>query len=207
MNARGSHSKRVAVPASANAQRAGRRLAPRIRWALGLVGAALIGLGLYIWFAPGEATVQVTSSQSVVSSGSVTTTSSATTTVLNGRESQLSTAEPAGAPSLRSEGVTIALTTVGVLLVILAAIPTLPDKLGFGTATMEWSPEEFAQATATISAAVNEAGVRDPKVVGEVARAAFAQAASQKTAAPSAEVDWAHAARAALSAVSPGPSE
>ncbi len=195
---------------------ASRNLAPGIRLLLAALGIALlVGAGL-LWLSPPPATIQTTTHSTVERTtvppskghGSVASRTSVHTTkttdqVLTGRRSQLNGAQPAGGASTRSETIAIALLTAGTLFVILGVMPTLPNKLGFGTATAEWSPEEIVQASATTSAAAISAGVQDPKVVGNLARAVVHRASSEKARAPDARVDWERVASAALKDVVP----
>jgi hypothetical protein len=190
-----------------------RKLAPGVRIPLALLGAALIGLAAYLWLSPPPPTIQITTHRTVEqtvapanelkqSSEVHTTAHSVTSTdeILNGRQDQAKAAQP-GSAGIRSDTATVALLTVGTLLVILAAIPTLPTKLGFGTASMEWSAEEVAQASAAATVAAVNAGVQDPRVVGNVAKAVVHRAESEKAKAPDAQVDWSYVAAAAVNDV------
>ncbi len=193
-----------------------RKLPAGIRWLLGAGGVVLIVAAGVLWVSPPPATVQVNTHRTVEtvvspvskkerSLAARTTTHTTVTTdqILDGRSDQLAAAQPAGAASTRSQPITVALLTAGALFIILGAMPTLPSKLGFAGASAEWTPEEIAQATATVAATALSAGVEDPQVVGSVARAALDRAALEKAATPNARVDWSRVANAALREVVP----
>lgn len=195
----------------------GRQLPGLTRAGLAATGAALIIAAGFLWLSSPAASVQITT-QSVVERTAApptkaqritarTTTHSTTTTtqILNGHADQLTRAEPGGGSGRRSETITIALLTAGTLLIILGAMPTLPTKLGFGSATVEWDPADIAQASAAASAAAINAGVDDPQVVGHIARVVVHRAATQKAQSPNEDIDWNSVADQALNDVVPEP--
>jgi hypothetical protein len=193
------------VEGSKTTDKAHQRLTPLVRVLLAGTGVVLLVVAGVLWFSAPPATVQTkteTTSEKTVapptpakraaSARTTRHTGTVTTQTLNGRADQFAHAQPSGAQGLRSEVVTVALLAAALLLLILAAVPRLPSKVGIGSASAEWpvDPSDVAAASAAVSAEAMTYGLADPLLVSEAARRVVVGVAVQKALAPAEEVAW-----------------